>query len=129
MAPQVIAFMASPESVAVTTEYPGAVVDFNARTITARFPAGVTTLTVIATSADGTNATASVLVTVNDLPPVIGAAPTAVSGTVEPSAAATGKARVTFAAPTVTDAIDGTITSVCTPASNDEFPVGNTVRS
>ncbi len=87
------------------------------------FPVGTTTVTFIATDKAGNEATTSFKVTVNDTtPPVISGVP---SDIVAEATSGDG-AVVTFASPTASDLVDGTVSVTCTPASGSTFALGDT---
>lgn len=87
------------------------------------FPLGTTTVTCTASDTNGnSSAPQSFHVTVQDT-----IAP-AISATADVQAEATGPdgAAVPYAAPTATDAVDGTDAVTCAPASGSTFPLGTT---
>jgi hypothetical protein len=88
------------------------------------FPANgsPTTVTCSASDAHGNSATASFTVTINyidNIPPVISGMPGNISTTTTVNAPKT----VSWASPTATDNVDGTLTVTCTPASGSSFPI------
>jgi hypothetical protein len=87
------------------------------------FPLGTTTVDCTAADAAGNSATGSFHVTVLDTtPPAIGNVP---ADQTVPATSAAGAA-VTYASPTATDLVDGSLPVTCTPASGSTFPVGTT---
>jgi hypothetical protein len=89
------------------------------------FPVGTTTVDCRATDAHGNTAHASFAVTVTvgtRTPPVISNVP----GDITAEATGPGGAQVTFALPTATDAVDGTVPVTCVPAPGATFPLGST---
>jgi hypothetical protein len=84
-------------------------------------PLGVTTVTCSATDAHGNTGTAAFSVQVVDTTAPALPAPRNISGV---EATGPSGAAVAFSSPTATDAVDGTITSSCTPASGSGFPLG-----
>jgi hypothetical protein len=87
------------------------------------FPLGQTTVNCSSTDTHGNTGTASFHVTVQDTTaPNLTLPPTQNANATSPAGAA-----VTFnPAPSATDAVDGTVTVVCTPASGASFPNGDT---
>jgi hypothetical protein len=86
------------------------------------FDLGDTTVTCEATDQHQNTATSSFVVHVVDTTaPVI-----ANASDITVEATGPGGAQVTYAAPTATDSVDGTVTVTCTPASGTTFSVGNT---
>lgn len=87
------------------------------------FPAGQTTVTCTATDAAGNVASSTFVVTVQDTtPPVIASSP----DLTVPASSISG-AIVTYATPSVSDAVDPAPTVGCAPASGTPFPVGTTL--
>lgn len=86
------------------------------------FALGSTAVTATARDAAGNAGTGSFTVTVRDTtPPAIGAVPTV--ALVE--ATGPGGATVSFAVPTATDLVDGTVAVTASPASGSTFAIGN----
>jgi hypothetical protein len=89
---------------------------------TAVFPLGTTPVHCEATLEDGSTATRDATVTVQDTTkPTFAQPPNVSEGTTDPN----GK-DVTYTTPTATDAVAGSITGSCSPASGSHFPVGTT---
>jgi hypothetical protein len=85
------------------------------------FPMGTTQVNCVATDRSGNSITASFNVVVQDTTaPVIAQLPDQ-----RAEAASSAGAVVSFS-PTASDAADGALTPVCTPASGDTFPIGTT---
>jgi len=86
------------------------------------FPLGVTSVSCSATDASGNSASGSFTVTVRDTtPPKLKATPN-----VTATRTSSDGARVTFALPLATDAVDPAPTVIAQPASGSLFPVGKT---
>lgn len=87
------------------------------------FPLGTTQVNCEATDAAGNKATGSFNVTVRDTtPPDI----TGVPADIVTKATSSSGAPVTYALPTATDLVDGTVAVNCSPASGVTFPLGTT---
>jgi large repetitive protein len=87
------------------------------------FPLGATTVTCTATDGSGNKASKSFTVTVRDTTgPGFGDAP----GDIVVEASGPKGSKVTFAAPTAVDAVDGPVSSSCSPGSGGTFPLGST---
>ncbi len=86
------------------------------------FPLGTTVVTVTASDASGNRATGTLVVTVRDTTPPVLARPDDITA----EATGSGGAHVSWANIVATDAVDGDITAVCTPASGSLFPLGET---
>jgi hypothetical protein len=83
------------------------------------FPIGTTTVPCSATDASGNTATGSFTVTVRDTtPPTITGVPADIT--------ANAGATVTYATPTSSDLVDGSVPVTCLPASGSAFPAGTT---
>ena len=86
------------------------------------FPLGTTSVSCSATDAAGNSGSKSFSVTVKDTtPPLIAAH----ADQTEEATSAAG-AIVSYSSPATTDAVDGTSTAVCLPASGSSFPFGPT---
>jgi hypothetical protein len=87
------------------------------------FPLGVTTVTCSVTDSGGLTTSAPFTVTVHDTTaPVFGPPPPPIVA----YATSTSGAVVSYTSPTALDAVDGTLTASCTPASGATFPPGKT---
>jgi Big-like domain-containing protein/HYR domain-containing protein/fibronectin type III domain protein len=84
------------------------------------FPVGTTTVTCSAIDAHGNTASATLTVTVTDVPPTV-----TTSGNMTVEATSALGALATFTAK-ATDIVDGTDSVTCTPASGSIFPIGTT---
>ncbi|MHB8643091.1 MAG: HYR domain-containing protein [Gaiellaceae bacterium] len=87
------------------------------------FPIGVTTVTCTSTDTRSNTGTKTFKVTITDT-----TAPAITTVPPDQTAEATSSAgaAVTFTTPTATDIVDGSVTSVCTPASGSTFAIGST---
>lgn len=85
------------------------------------FAIGVTTVTCTATDSHKNSASTTFTVTVVDTAPVI-----APHANITVDATSASGAIVNYTAPAVTDAVDGSISAACTPASGTQFAVGTT---
>jgi uncharacterized protein YjiK len=85
------------------------------------FALGTTTVTCTASDTKGNTGTTTFLVRVRDTTAPVVNLPTSRS-----AASSGGPVTVNFGPVTATDAVDGTITATCSPASGSSFPVGST---
>jgi hypothetical protein len=88
------------------------------------FPLGTTTVTCSATDAAGNTGEDFFDITVEDTTAPIVSAPADITGV---EATGPSGAAVTYPGATAEDAVDGTLTAVCAPASGTTFPLGTTV--
>jgi hypothetical protein len=89
------------------------------------YPIGTTTVTCTASDPVGNHSTATFTVTVVDMTPPVLTVPSNITAL----ATGPGGATVTYTAPIATDQVDGSVTPVCTPASNSTFALGTTTVS
>jgi alpha-tubulin suppressor-like RCC1 family protein len=87
------------------------------------FPLGTTSVTCTATDNEGLSSSGSFTVTVVDTTPPVW---THVPATIVAYATSIKGAKVTYIAPTATDAVDGVRPVTCMPASGSTFPVNKT---
>lgn len=87
------------------------------------FPIGSTTVVCVAADLSGNITTKSFVITLRDTTAPVLSVPTSLT---TGATAPTGATLNFSAAVTAVDAVDGTITPVCTPASGSFFPVGTT---
>ena len=88
----------------------------------ATFPLGLTTVTCSATDTAGNTGASSFSITVQDTtPPLIGNV-----ADVEEEATSAAGAIVGYVSPMANDAVDGLLSTSCTPASGSLFPLGDT---